>query len=173
MKGKLFNLKDLPDLHDNYNDTLVRNNLIEIYDNYKYLIKDTIKTIEFCLSHGINKPLTLFYLFFCIELFLKFYLIKNTSYSLKEIAHKGHSFQSLFNEINCIDKSNNMEELEFLIRGFKDKHNNNIDINQYANFKYNHLKKEEKIIFDYEIKQREKKKIEEVMKWIKNYLVLI
>ena len=170
MQNKLFKINNLPDINDNFIQTEIDSRINDIYKNYKYLIKDTFKIIELSLKEGMKKPLIMYNLFFEVELFLKLYLIRFSELKLEDIENKGHNILNLIELANSIDEKMDFEELKYLLESFKTKENTKLIISKYHNFKYNHEKGNETLIFDFEIDENEKNKIKEVIEWINYYI---
>lgn len=132
------------------------------------MIKDTLKIIELSLKEGIRKPLLMYNLFFGVELFLKFYLIRFSKLKLEEIENKVHNIFELIRLINNID-----EKSKYLLQSFKTRKNTKLEIQKYHNYKYNHEKGSVTLIFDFEINETEKNKIKEVIEWINSYMLTL
>ena len=173
MKNNIFKFDNLPDIYDNFLQENVDIKINNIYLNYEYLIMDTVKIIELSLKNGVKKPLIMYNLFFAVEIFLKLYLIKFSSLQLMEIEKKGHNIFEMIELANKYDEKKEFEELKFLMIGFKDKQNCDLEIQKYYNYKYNHEKGNETLIFDFEIDENEKNKIREVIKWINSYMSIL
>lgn len=172
METKLFNIKDLPDFKDN--NIAQKSNLLvdNIYNNYVVLIKDIFKIIEISLEKKISKPIILYNLFFLLELFLKFYIIKNSKMQIEEIEKNTHSIWNLIDQVNKLNQIKKFEKIKDMIRGLKSKNGQALDLNKYYHYRYNRLIGTDNLIFDYELSELEKNKIKEVMEWI-NYHIQI
>lgn len=170
MQSKLFKVDELPDINDSFTEKNIESNINNIYMNYEYLIKDTLKIIELSLEEGIRKPLLMYNLFFGVELFLKFYLIRFSKLRLEVIENKGHNIFELIKLINNIDEKSRFKELEYLLQSFRTKKDTKLEIQKYHNYKYNHEKGKQTLIFDFEINENEKNRIKEVMEWINSYM---
>ena len=173
MQNKLFKIDDLPDIYDSFREKNIDSNINSIYRNYEYLIKDTLKIIELSLKEGIRKPLLMYNLFFGVELFLKFYLIRFSKLKLEEIENKGHNIFELIRLINNIDEKSKFVELKYLLQSFETRKNTKLEIQKYHNYKYNHEKGSVTLIFDFEINEIEKNKIKEVIEWINSYMLTL
>lgn len=173
MKNNFFTIKKLPDLCDDFIKEKADSHINDVYMNYEYLIRDTLKILELSLMGGIKKPLIMHNLFFAVELFLKLYLIKFSSMSLIEIEKEGHNIINLIELANKLDYKTDFGELKYLLLEFKNKEKTKLEIEKYHNYKYNHEKGKTVLIFDFELNENEKIKIREVIKWISSYMLIL
>ena len=70
-------------------------------DHSKFIRSETVggrtEDVMLDVEEGIRKPLLMYNLFFGVELFLKFYLIRFSKLRLEVIENKGHNIFSLLN----------------------------------------------------------------------------
>lgn len=165
MTKQTFNCKEVPD-EDNLNLNTLNENLEEIIKNYKNIKNNSYEIIQFCLNSNLIKPITLYNLLFYVEISLKYLLITKSPLSVSEIENKQHC---IFNLINCAKeyiKNFRVEKLEKLLKKIDVSNRDNIDCNQYCHYKYNKLKGKENLIFDFELTEKDKNNIKEVVEWI-------
>ena len=72
----LFDINDIP---ENVGDVSEETYKIrkEVIDTYVTLTQDSLKTLNYCCDSLISKPLTMFYLFYYLELYFKTYILVN------------------------------------------------------------------------------------------------
>lgn len=165
-------------MNDNIFDNNVTDNIeneidqviLEILNNYKLLIEDSFKILNLYLENNINKPLILYNLFFVVELYLKYYLIRKTTLSIEEIENYGHEIFLLLDLANKVEKYIDFNELKQLLKKFKDKNNHSLNLNKYYDFKYNRKKKINYLIFDFKINKSEIKNVKDVIKWLQCHM---
>lgn len=153
-------------------DELASNKLKIIVNNYRVLMEDVIKQTEFLIEETTNKPLILYNTCFLIELGLKYYLtLKLSIDNIRNIENKGHNISDFID----ISKKQGLdtEELVFLLNKFIDNENRRLDLKNYYNYKYNRLKGEVNIIFDFEFSEKEKNNVKEIIVWIRQNILIL
>ncbi len=161
-----FNIESIPQL-ENPVEEATKKTLDIIQNNYKQIIEDFIKLIDISIDK-ISKPITLFNLFFIVEIWAKYYLIYKSFMDINHIEGKKHGLKDLF---RCLYIQNfDCSELEEMLKNFKDKDRNCLNIDTYYDFKYNKKRNKEDIIFDYEYFEDEKERVKDVIEWIGQYL---
>lgn len=137
--------------------------------NYKILTEDAKKIACYCFKEELTKPTTIYNLMFCVELYLKYYLLIKSNLNIMQIEQLGHNID------NLINKAKNTSKLDFfdfnalnnLLSQFKTHKNKCLSLSEYENFRYNKQKKSENLIFrNYQITQNEKEQIKEVLEWL-------
>lgn len=165
MQDRIFEINNIPEV-PNVIEEKAENSLNEIINNYETLTKDSLKIVELSLENNIVKPLTLYNLFFLIEIYLKSFLIKYSSLSVIEISNIKHNIFNLIENANDVEPKINFNKLKFLIANFKNKNQKGLEIQKYYDFKYNHKKEDDNLIFDYIYSEKELKNIKDVIDWI-------
>lgn len=161
-----FNIESIPQL-ENPVEEATKKTLDIIQNNYKQIIEDFIRLIDISIDK-ISKPITLFNLFFIVEIWAKYYLIYKSFMDINHIEGKKHGLKDLF---RCLYIQNlDCSELEEMLKKFKDKDGNCLNIDTYYDFKYNKKRNKEDIIFDYEYFEDEKERVKDVIEWIEQYL---
>lgn len=167
MQKSSFEITQIPEASDIVNK-IVKSNIDIIISNYVYLIADLINITMYTLTKDIVKPLIVYNTCFLVELSLKYYLIRNTKLNINEVEGKGHNIVDLMRRTKEIGLD--VDELQFLLQKFRNRENHKLDLNNYYNYKYNREIGQDKLIFDFECSDKEKKNIEEVIDWIKRYI---
>ena len=82
----------------------------KIKRNYKILIEDTYKIAYYCFNEELTKPTTIYNLMFCVELYLKYYLLIQSNLNIIQIEQLGHNIDNL---INKVKKTSKMDLFDF------------------------------------------------------------
>ena len=168
---KRINIKESDIKNDNFsieNESL--KSLECIVDNYNVLIKDEFFIMDKLELINISKPKLLYEIFFCMELLLKLYLIKETEKNLDEIGRYRHNIDNMINELKSRDSMSDIDTVYNLLKKFKNKNEQRISFNEYYHFKYNHKPGSKELMFPYSLEDDEIKIIKEVIEWMKNHL---
>ena len=138
----------------------------EIIRNYYLLTKDALLQLKLSLSNNLIKPLLLYNLFYAIEIFLKYSLIKGSLLSIDDIEKIKHNIPELFVKISEIEQYRDYIELKYILDKFKNRNGKELDLSKYFNFKYNRIVGDKTQIFTYDLSQNEEKTIKEVIRWM-------
>ena len=144
----------------------LNSSLIEIINNYKFITINALKQLKLSYDNTLIKPIILYNLFYTIEVYLKYILIKDSSVSLESIEKYGHDISLLISE--CIKEQvlPDYEELNFLIIQFKNKNGKSLDISKYTHFRYNRFIGNNSLIFTNDLSKKDKIKIKDVIEWL-------
>lgn len=167
-RNKKFEVDNIPDLSNELNDT-TNNVVAELYSNYKRVTLDSKILLEDSLEKNISKSLTIYNLLFMIELYLKYYLLDHIS--IEEIGGLQHRIYDLIEKTKENEFMGDFEELIQMLRRFKRRNGQNVDYNRYYDFRYNHRAGQSDLIFDYELTDREKNIVKDVIKWLDSNLL--
>lgn len=161
-----FNIEFIPE-SELTTELIAKKTLEKIENNYKCIIEEFIKLVNLSMDE-ISKPITLFNLFFIVEVWAKYYLIFKSYMNMDEIEGKGHGLKELFSLLN---KENiECKELIEKLKYFKNKDGQSLNIDGYYDFKYNKKRGKDDIIFNYEYDSEDKVKIRGVIECIEQYL---
>ena len=166
MRNNSFNLNGIPQI-DNITEEIAKDTLIDVKENYKKLICDTIEIIYNSIE-TISKSLILYNLFFLVEIWLKYYLINISYMELKRVEEMGHAITNLMTTV--YRSGMDIEELNELLNKFRNREGNKLDFNIYHHFRYNRKLNQTDLIFEYECVDEEKERVKEVVEWIKQYI---
>ena len=167
-RDKEIKLNKIP---DNFNEFSIKAEKLvdDAFKNYKIIYYDALNILNLSLNNNISKPLIMYNFIFFVEIALKFYLSKFLS--IDKFENKRHDIYQLVDMANNQENSVNFEELKEMLKKFKNKNNQNLEYKVYYNYKYNHKIGEQELIFDYNINEKDKNRIEEVVEWIKNHIL--
>ncbi len=107
-------------------------------------------------------------LLFSVEIALKFYLSRFLN--IDEFENIGHNVYQLIDKVEYVEKSRRLEELKEMLRNFRDKNNRYLHYEHYYDYKYNHKIGNNELIFDFNISEKDRVCIEEVIEWLKNLI---
>lgn len=138
-----------------------------LLNNYYNAIASYYSIADYSLQCKIATHLIVYETCFIVELFLKCYLLDRGCTINDDMW--SHDIEKLIENAKNFDYNNIFEFDEYrriLLKIIDGK----IKLNQYANTRYNHFKKEEKLLFNDENKDCIIIYSEEVLKWIKKNL---
>lgn len=137
--------------------------------NYKILTEDAKKIACYCYKKELTKPTTIYNLIFCVEFYLKYYLLIKSNLNIMRIEQLGHNIDDLINKAKSTSTIDSFDfnDLNNLLNQFKTHKNKCLSLSEYENFRYNKQKKSKDLIFrNYHITQNEKEYIKEVLEWL-------
>jgi hypothetical protein len=165
MKNKYFNIDNLPEVIE-FSNGIITNELDKFKENYRLLIDDEYKILNFCLENNLSKPNIYYHLCFYIEISLKYFLlVYSDDLNIGEIEKCGHDIHRLIDLAKKYTIS--MDKLQNLLNELYDKEGKVLDLSKYFNYKYNKAIGDPKLILEYEINSNEKNVVKEVIKCLK------
>lgn len=148
----------------------------ELIINYDKLISDNISILNIMLDDIKNKAIIVYNFGLVIELFLKMILLKYGLANILDISKYNHNISDMYNDIF---KSNINPKIKKICSNIKDRatlikqsNGNTVNYNDYANFRYNHKKRESDLIFNEDIKNDDIKHIKEAIECIEKIMKL-
>ena len=164
----LFDINDIP---ENVGDVSEETYKIrkEVIDTYVTLTQDSLKTLNYCCDSLISKPLTMFYLFYYLELYFKTYILVNYPVDVFDVDKYEHEFTDIIKYI--IDNSKiNFEGFYARLKKIKNRDGETINYTKFSDFKYNRAKDSNRLIFDLSLSKEDVKNIKDVITWIENHM---
>ena len=151
-----------------------QNKFYILIKNYKNLVNVNIKILRLIIINTNNKSTAIYHLGFLIELFFKMILLDSGIQDIMGTCSLNHHVFNMYQMImDYIQEttikeacSNIMERASLICYS----NGNRINLDEYANFRYNHRKNEMGLIFTEEINGNDKKHIEEVIECIKSIM---
>lgn len=141
----------------------------ELLNNYYCTIIDYCTIVRHSLENRIVTHLIVYETCFMTELFLKYYLLSKGLMMESNIWN--HNLEQLIENAKKFDNTN-FYELDAYKNILLKLLGNRIELRQYANARYNHFTKCEKLFYDNENKEKMIKYSEEVLAWIKRNLFI-
>lgn len=168
LNDKLFELNELPEIISDVSEIVEEINK-EIIDNYVALAKDAKNTLVYSYENNLSKPIVFYNLFYYLEIFLKMYLMLNSTLKLNEIDNFEHDICGMKNYIN-INNSVNFDGLMYLLRKFKDRNKKSLNYSKYYDYKYNKRKNSDDLIFELDLNEDDIKNIKDVIEWLDSHM---
>lgn len=165
IRRKKIEISELPEINfiDKKND---KKELDSIKESYMIICQDLNNILQILLKSVVNKPLMIYYLLLYVELKLKYYLIINSKLNLELIENYNHDLPRLIETSNQANVTISFSKLRYLLAKFKTLDGNSLNLCQYSNYKYNHIKRSRKLIFNYTVTEVERENIKEVILWL-------
>ena len=141
-----------------------------LIENYENLVKANINNLNRLLDIEKNKSIILYNFGLIIELFLKMILLKLDFSNINEILKYNHNISEMFKVI--LNNSENLMlkrvcgNIKHILTLIKKANGDNINYNEYSDFRYNHKKYEINLIFEDDINETDIKHIKEVLECI-------
>lgn len=146
----------------------------KIIENYERLVKSNIDNLNRILDNETCKALIIYNFGLVLELFLKMTILKLGKSSLEEIGSLEHQISIMFQKV--IDGSDDLS-FKNVCKYIKDRmtlikypNGNRVDFDTYADFRYNHLKGQQELIFTEDITTSDIKHIKEALKCIESVI---
>lgn len=165
---KSFELNYLPELYNAISDTA---NEIkkEIIDNYIMLTNNARGLIIYSCENNLSKPITMYNLFYYLEMFFKMKLLTKYSLKIEEVDKYEHDISGMINYIKNHDNIN-FDGLMYLLRKIRDKNNKGFEYSKYYHFKYNKAKDSDELIFNLKLTDEDIKNVKDVIKWLDSHM---
>lgn len=164
MNDRIFNLNSLPDLPNSLSSIASEINK-KIINSYMNIKSDALKMLNCCLENRISKPLTIYQLFYYIEISFKLKLLESSYMKLTEIDACKQNICMLMKHLKDI-MDINFSGFMYRIKKIKNKDGVTVDFLHYYDFKYNREFNSINLIFNSELTEDDIKQIKDVIKWL-------
>lgn len=176
MNNSFINIDKLPDIVDLpiKAEEELELKRIRLIKNYNELININMDNLNDIIDKYNNKSFVIYNLGMLIELLLKMILLKYNLCSLEKICESKHIISEMFKRVidNCNDKNvcTICEEIKDIITHIKSDNGNNINFNEYMNYRYNHMINDYELLCTNSISSNDLKYIKEVLRCIKSIM---